>query len=213
MSYHSKRIAPIIFLLTLCGASTFTLGQTPTNAMRRPAVIKYDGDMASMLSHLPGIYGLTIGLETDPQRPRSTVGFYLTDPTLADVLDAITKSSLIYQWREGNGFAEVVPLKGSSPLLDTYISSFRVEGAGEAESINQLIKLPEVQMAMKEMNLIYRDRRNAPAGEEGKKFSISLEGVTMRQVLNTIANEKGTRFWVFRIDNHGFSISTSPSLN
>ena len=213
MSYSFRRIAPLVFLLTLFGAFAFAVGQTPANGRQRPAVIKYDGDMAHMLSHLPGIYGSTIGLETDPQQPKSTVGFYLTEPTLADVLDAITRSSQIYQWREKDGFVEVVPLKGSSPLLDTYISNFRVDDAGEGDAINRLINLPEVQMAMKGMNLSYRDRLNAPAGREGKKVSISLEGVTLRQVLNTIANEKGTRFWEFRRDNRGFTISTSPILN
>lgn len=213
MSFSFHRIAPAIFLITLFGASAFAVGQTPANGRQRPAVIKYDGDMANMLSHLPDIYGSTIGLETDQQQPISTVGFYLTEPNLADVLDAITKSSLIYQWREREGSIEVVPLKGSSPLLDTYISNFRVDDVGEAEAIKQLINLPEVQMAMKGMNLSYRDRRNVPAGSDTKKLSISLDGITLRQVLNTIANEKGTRFWVFRRDNHGFSISTSPSLN
>jgi len=59
-----------VILLTICGASISpTIAQqtsTSTSRPQPPAVIKYDGDMASMLAHLTRIYGVTIGLEVDP---------------------------------------------------------------------------------------------------------------------------------------------------
>ena len=211
MSNHS-RIAKIIFTLTICATCVgFAVGQTPAEGRQLPVVFKYDGDMAHLLAQLPEVYGSTIGLEVDPRQPRSTVGFYLKEPSLSDVLNAITKSSLIYQWREKDGFIEVLPLQGSSPLLDTHISNFRVDYADEAEAITQLVNLPEVQASMNAMRLRYQDRANASTTGSGKKMSFTLENVTVRQVLNKIADENGTRFWTLKKNSAGiFSISTAP---
>ena len=211
MSNHS-RIAKIILTLTICATSlAYALGQTPAERRQRPVVFKYDGDMAYLLAQLPDVYDSTIGLEVDPRQPRSTVGFYLSEPTLADVLNAITKSSPLYQWREKDGCIEVLPLQGSSPLLDTHISNFRVDYADQAEAFTQLVNLPEVQASMNALRLRYQDRANASTTGSGKKMSFTLENVTVRQVLNKIAHENGTRFWTLKKNSAGiFSISTVP---
>jgi len=63
-----KKLTAGVIHLTICGASISpTIAQqTSTSRPQSPAVIKYDGDMASMLAHLTRIYGVTIGLEVDP---------------------------------------------------------------------------------------------------------------------------------------------------
>ena len=65
-----KKLTAGVVLLTICGVSISpTIAQqtsTSTSRPQPPAVIKYDGDMASMLAHLTRIYGVTIGLEVDP---------------------------------------------------------------------------------------------------------------------------------------------------
>jgi hypothetical protein len=167
--------------------------------------------MANLLANLTNVYDRTIGLEVDPRRPRSTVGFYLKDPTLADVLNAVTKSSPLYRWNEKEEFIEVVPLGGSSPFLDTRISNFRVDYADGAEAVSQLVNLPEVQASMNTMRLRYRDPANSRAIDAGKKMSFTLQDVTLRQVLNKIANENGSRFWILHRNGAGaISISVAP---
>lgn len=213
MTIERKRITALVFALTICVmfASRVRGQQTSAPRTQTPAVIKYDGDMAFMLAHLTEIFGVPIGFEVDPQQPRPKVGFYLRDPTLPDVLNAIVRSAPRYQWRESDGFIEVLPLEGSSPLLDTIISDFRVNNVDETEAINQLLKLPEVQAGIRAMSLSPRYPGNATAERKGEKFSLSLEGVTMRQVLDRVAKENGARFWIFRRDTNGsFSISNSP---
>lgn len=201
-----------LVLLTICGVSILpTIAQqTSPSRTQLPAVINYDGDMASILTHLPEIYGVTIGLEVDPKQPQSQVEFYLLNPTLPDVLNAIVKSAPRYQWRESDGFIEVFPVAGSNPLLDTMISSFRTSDVDEAGAINQLLNLPELQANMRAMSL----NRRAPGGtsreKKGEKFSVNLEGVTLRQALHKIAKDGGGRFWIFRNYSDGFSISNSP---
>lgn len=216
MTIDHKGIAAVVCALTICGASaSLSLGQqTPATRTQPPAVIKYDGDMACMLVHLTEIFGTTIGLEVDRPQSRPQVGFYLRDPSLTDVLNAIVQSAPRYQWRDSGGFIEVLPLEERSPLLDTIISNFRVDAVDEREAINQLVELPEVQASMRAMSLNRQDPGEASTKSKGEKFSISLQNVTMRQTLNRIAKESGARFWIFRRDRNGFfSISNSPAAN
>lgn len=108
----------------------------------------------------------------------------------------------------------MVPLRGGGPLLDTHISNFRVENAGEAEAINQLVSLPEVQAGINSMRLRYRGPANSLTDGSGKKMSFTLQDATVRQILDRIANENGSRFWVLqRYSGGGFSISTRPIRN
>jgi len=96
-------------------------------------------------------------------------------------------------------------------LLDTPIRNFRVNDVEEAVAIDQLVNLPEVQAGMRAMSLNHRDLGNASTQRNVKKFSITLEGVTMRQALNRVAKENGAGFSIFRRDSNGFfSISSSP---
>jgi hypothetical protein len=213
MTIDRRTITTVVVALTVWGAYTSrSVGQEASESRNQlPAIIKYDGDMASMLSHLPSIYGATIGLEVDPEQPRSQVGFDLRDPTLTDVLDAIVQSAPRYQWHNSGGFIEVSPLQGSCALLDTIISNFRVDDVDEREAINQLVSVPEVQASMRAMRLNRQDLGDAGVAKKGEKISISLENVTMRQALNIVAKQTGTRFWIFSRHGKGsFSISNAP---
>jgi len=187
----------------LYGSSIIRAQPAAETQSQPPAVIQYKGDMANMLAHLPSIYGRTIGLELDVRQQRSTVEFYLKDPTLVDVLNAITKSAPIYRWSDREDSIEVVPLKGGTPLLDTRVSSFRVDYADESEAITQLLNLPEVQASMDAMKL-RQNSTNAFAAGSGKKMSFAVHDVTVRQVLNKIANENGSRFWILTRNSAGF---------
>ena len=154
---------------------------------------------------------MTIGLEIDPRKPTSQVSFYLLDPTLPDVLNAMVKSAPNYQWRESNGCFEMLPVKLSRPLLDTVIKNYRVAEVDQTEALNRLLILPEVQANLSVMGFRGRDFSSVSTETTSKRFSVNLEGVTMRQALSRIADESGVRFWTFRaLDDGSFSISNSP---
>ena len=107
-------------------------------------------------------------------------------------------------------FIEVFPLAGSSPLLDTMISSFRTSDVDEAGAINQLLNLPEMQANMRAMSLNRRALGGTSTEKKGEKCSVNLEGVTLRQALHKIGKDSGGRFWIFRNYSDGsFSISSS----
>jgi hypothetical protein len=202
MQFSLKRITSLAAALIICCASAaVSMGQQttmPAPAPRTLGAIKYDGDMAALLANLAQTFQVPIGLEVDPRQPKSRVKFELREATLADVLNAIVKAEPRYQWRECDGGVEVLPVEGGSPLLETIISSFQLGEADEMEAINQLLNSPEVQVSLRALNLSHSDSVRAPAGRNGKKFSVSLEGVTMRQALHRIVTEGGGLFWVSR---------------
>jgi hemoglobin-like flavoprotein len=207
-------------LATCCASASFAVAQQqqqqqqPAPVVNILAAIKYNGDMAALLDRMAEAYGTTIGLEVDPEQPKSIVKLELREATLQDVLNAIVQSEPRYQWRENDGFIDVFPVKGSSPLLETKISSFRVNDVDQTEAINQLMNSSEVLVGMNEMNLSRRDFSRASVRGKGEKFSMSLEGVTLRRALHKIAKESGGRFWISRrygnkAEGQFFSVSDS----
>jgi len=209
--FKKLTVGAVVLTICLISISPAKAQQTSASKIQLPVVFRYDGEMASVLAHLPEIYGVTIGLEVDAQQPQSRVAFDLLNPTLADVLNAIVGSAPRYQWRESDGFIEVFPVTGSSLLLDTLISGFRTSDVDVAGAINQLLNLPEVQANMRAMSLKGRAVAGTSTEKKGEKFSVTLEGGTLRQALHKIAKDSGGRFWVLRNYSGGFfSISTSP---
>lgn len=202
-----KLITTAVVLLT-CGFSTSVLmAQQPAPPKIR--VIDYHGEFTNLLAALPNAFGVTVGLELDAQsQARQSIRVSLLDPTLPDVMNAIVQSSKKYTWRETNGLVEVWPVTGSNPLLETRISNFNAKDVSPSEAFDQLINLPEVQAAMKSMNL-KRRAPDVPMKTTYNNFSVNLEGVSLRQALNMIASGSGIQIWVLRsYPNGDFSIGT-----
>ena len=210
-SFRQMAVVAMFVAVTAMSGSR-SMGQQAAPSMKEtPRVIKWNGDLMFILFHMSQAFETTIGLEVDPQQPKTDVGFYLEKAMLPDVLNAIVQSAPSYQWRERDGFIEVFPLAGRNPLLDTMITSFRVADVVQQEAINRLLSLPEAQAAMKAMNLNHRAPTNAAKDEKAAKLSLSLQGVTIRQALNQIVQANGGRFWMFRMEGAGsFSIAGSP---
>lgn len=216
---NNLRIAPVVTLLVIGSALVLqTMGQRAPGPGTRPLrIIEYDGDMAAILAKLPDVFDVTMGLEVDPQEPNSRVVFSLHDPSFPDVMNAIVHSAPRYQWREANGFVDVLPVGVSNRLLDATIINFQVTNVDQSEAVNRLITLPEVQAYMGVKGIYQlpaptqRDLGSASTATNDKKFSISLERVTMRQALSQIAKAGGGKFWIFRTFSDGScSISNSP---
>jgi len=199
-----KQIA-VAVVLVVCGVSmSGVMAQQPPTLR----VIRYQGDMTMLLAALPQTYGVTVGVEVDGQ-PGHLVNISLLDATLPDVMNAIVQSSKKYQWAEADGFVDVCPLAGCNPLLETRINNFNVKDLSPSQAFDQLFNLPEVQANMKAMNLKRRAPDNFPEKMNNSRFSVNLEGVSLRQALSKIARESGIQIWIFRNYPNGFfSIST-----
>ena len=201
-----KLIAAAV-VLGICGVSiSGVVAQQSTPPTLR--VIDYSGDFTMLMAALPNPYGVTIGLELDTQRYHH-VRVSLENATVTDVMNAIVQSSKKFEWRQTGGFIDVWPSAGSNPLLETRIGSFNVKDLSPSEAFDQLLNLPEVQANMTALNL----KRQAPDASARKlsssRFSVNLEGVTLREALNKIAQVSGMQIWIFRNYPNGvFSISS-----
>ena len=198
MSTNLKQTAAVLAIV-LAVATAISAQQNSSPVEReRVRVIKYQGDMASLLATLADQYDVTIGLEADPKKPRSEVILDLHDVTFHDMLNGIVQSEPRYQWRENGGYIEVFPVSGGLSLLDTPIRSFQVKEVNRDLAINRLLGLPEVRAQSLTMNL--KPRPPYPPSERTKdeKLSFDLSAVTLRQALNRIAQDSGAKFWVFR---------------
>lgn len=201
-----KLIAAAV-VLVICSVSTsVVMAQQPAVPTLR--IVQVKGDMTLILAGLANPYAVTVGLELDDQR-YNTIEVSLLDATLPDVMNAIVQSSKRYRWREAGGFVDVWPLTGSNPLLETSITNFNVKDVSPSDAFDQLFNLPEVQANMRSMNLKRRAPDVPAKNVSYSKFSVNLEGVSLRQALSKIAQESGIQIWVFRNHRNGFfSIST-----
>ena len=200
MSELTKRRAPVLLgLLLLLSTCPRELAGRPRFAQkdRKFARIVYDGDMAGLLSKLAQEFNVNIGLEVYPWRPTIPVKVDVGEATLADVLDAVVNSAPRYRWREVGGDYEVSPAGAGCPLLDTRVEEFNVRGVTQAEAVEQLMNLPEVKSGMTALKLRYEARPARPTAQGGERFSLSVRGASLRQVLHQIAGRSGGRFWGF----------------
>lgn len=201
------RLIATAIVLGICGVSVSgVMAQQPPRSTLR--VIEYQGDFTMFLAAMPNTYGVTVGLELDIQA-HHVVRLSLRDATITDVMNAVVQSSQKHQWRQTGKFVEVWPVDGSNPLLDTRISSFNVQDLSPAEAFDQLLGLPEVQANMTALKLKRRVPDVSPGKLNSSRFSVNLEGVSLREALNRIAHESGIEIWIFRNHPHGFfSISS-----
>jgi hypothetical protein len=196
-----KLIAAAVVLGICAFSMSGVMAQQPPSSPLK--VIRFEGDMTMILAALPNAYGVTIGLELDTQRYHH-VGISLLDATITDVMNAIVQSSKKYQWRQTGGFVDVWPVAGGNPLLETRISSFNVKDLTPSEAFDQLLNLPEVQANMTALNLKRRAPEGSPAKLSTSRLSVNLEGVSLREALDKIAQESRLEIWIFRNYPNGF---------
>lgn len=203
-----KLIAAAIFL-GVCGVSTSGV-MAQQSAPPTLRVIQYDGDITMILAALPNTFGVTVGLELDTERYHS-VRVVMQDATVRDVLNGVVQSSKKYEWRQIDGFVDVWPSAGSNPLLETRIN-LDVKDLSPSEAFDELFNLPEVQASMAALKLKRRAPDVSPAKLRSSRFSVKLEGVTLREALNRIAQQSRIGIWIFRHHPNGFfSISSVES--
>ena len=159
--------------------------------------IKYDGDMAVLLHHLAGEYGVTIGLETLPREPRPKVNIFLRDVTLRDILSAIAAAHPEYRLQDNGDSFDFYPADGRSPVLDAQVASFELKGADWREGRDALFALPEVAAVAVAAGVAWREPAPTPASLPGARFSLLLNGANVRAALHEMARLSGRHFWIY----------------
>jgi hypothetical protein len=113
---------------------------------------------------------------------------------LTIILFAITTSA----WRRSGATIELYPAERAHPLLDTRISSLRINNVKVNEALQHLLSSVEVKQAL--LNFGLRLVPTVPRDDyPDSSFSISADNITLRQALNQLAESSGTRFWAFEL--------------
>ncbi|HJQ34495.1 MAG TPA: hypothetical protein VJ866_20110 [Pyrinomonadaceae bacterium] len=199
-----RRVVVLILLLVACGASAQAArGQQAAATAPKVSELKavvYNGDMSNLLNRLAEAYGVVIGFEAEPARPRPAVNISVRDATVQDVLDAVVRARPEYKWRQAGDFFDVYPAEGASALLDTQVGSFQLSASRWAEAADALLALPEVQSRASALSLTRRETGRDAAASGGEVFSLHLERVPVRTALHEMTKRSGGHFWAFRQD-------------
>jgi hypothetical protein len=192
---RKKTLAVVVVILS---SLSITSGQSRPSKSESLRVVEFhDVDMGAALAAFAADYDVPIGLEADPEKPRSQITLHLRDVLFPQILDGIVQAEPKYRWRENNGCIDVLPVSGGLDLLDSRIDSFQLTDVNRALAVNRLFGLPEVRALVLAKNL--KPHLPSPLDRtKDEKLSFDLRGVTLRQALNQIARESGTNFWVLR---------------
>ena len=205
-----RKVALAVSILLLsCWSATGGQERIDKSEILRTVVFN-NVNMAAVLANFAADYNVTIGFETDPEKPQSQITLDLRGVNFRQILDGIVQAEPRYRWREDNGGIDVMPINGVLGLLDSRIQTFQLKDVNRVQAASRLFSLPEVRPVLLAKGL--RPRTPSPPSDRIKdeKLSFDLRRVTLRQALHRIAHDSGANFWVFRsYPDHTFEISFS----
>ncbi len=127
--------------------------------------------------------------------------FSPADSSLRGALESIVTTDPKYVWEVKRSVINLVPRNGEPRLLKVRVSKLQIIGAKTVnEGLDQLLATPEVR----KLNLgrrfvqggVYRFNPQNPTPKVGRKISLSLRNVTVREALNAIARAHGNAVWI-----------------
>ena len=185
-----------LVILFFCTAPS-ALCQQPSPTPAPVKLVRFNGAMVPFVASIAQAYGATIGLEIDPAEPDPNLEIAVDEATIEDVLNAVVRFKPTYSWSKSvNAFA-LFPKDRRNPLLDTVIASCQISDVDHADAVNKLLSLPDVEAKMIAARL-YRVVATNQVETNAKRISLRLSNVTMRQVLDSIATDSGSRFWILQ---------------
>lgn len=127
--------------------------------------------------------------------------------TMKDLLETIARIEPRYTWAADGGVVNVMPGE-PLPLLDARIGEFRAENLNVKEMLAALEKTPDFKAGLaahhltepkppKDGGFIISGFVGKPV-EPWKRFSVSMRGATVREVLNEIVRQDGCAVWSYQ---------------
>lgn len=210
-----------IFLTTIVTLTLIALvqaGQTPGRAspeeiLKRQVSVTdlNDVTVTSAVREAFSTASVPGGIVSIPEcREEMRYRFVLAGSSLNDVLDTVVSTDSRYKWQIDQGVVNLIPRKGIPELLNLHITKFYVREARILDyALDQLLRLPEVQKRMAELNLSEGVRRLKGSGylrEDGDdkddpKLTVKCKDVTLREALNAIVRAHGRAVWSYRERN------------
>jgi hypothetical protein len=121
-------------------------------------------------------------------------------------LESLAAAEPRYRWQMENGVVNFLPKDDVPMLLGVRLARFAAADVSSAdEALGALLATPELKRAMSDPRVGTRLLRGGIGfynpnykGTGGKRFSVSLRNVTVRDALNAIAHAHGRSLWSYR---------------
>ncbi len=155
-----------------------------------------------ILSSLSMEHRLPIGFEISKQEENSSqsVALAFEDKKVSEVIDGILIHFPAYEWKVVDNVINVYPRASRDELLDVKIKTFSFKGKSLYNLRVAIADIPTLKTAAKRKRaefITLAFSKNDFGGLE-KDFSISVESVAFRTLLNSIAGKRKEKpFWVF----------------
>lgn len=136
-----------------------------------------------------------------------TYTFAPVGSTLRDALDSVVIADPRYEWYIDEGAINLVPSSKKPALLDVIIKDFKVNHTKTLDKVvRELLSSPEVRSRANELHLTQGamqigiaalDRPGSAEVEESNDFTLHVQNLSVRDILNTIARMHGTAVWSY----------------
>jgi hypothetical protein len=170
-----------------------------------------NGSLSLALQRLATEHHLLIGFESLPATEKQLdINVEVEDGRVRDALDAIIAKDTRYEWTVSDDAIEIRPRAQRDRLMGVEFDRFRVDQVNRNEAVDAFVNSREVQAVLKNAGVRRREIMSLPgdASDNLLRFSLDLHQATARKILNEIAIESGSVFWVFsRYGQHNEYVS------
>jgi hypothetical protein len=168
-----------------------------------------------LLQRLAREHHLLIGFESLPATERDVkINVDIKGARVRDALNAIIAKDPRYEWTMSQTAIEIRPRSQTDRLMGVEFSRFRVDRVNRNEAVDAFMNSREVQAVLQNAGIRRREVMSLPgdATDNSPRFSLNLRQTTARAILNEIAIESGSVFWVFsRYGQHNEFVSIKMS--
>jgi hypothetical protein len=159
-------------------------------------------DFETIVNDLRQQYRLRVGLDLETQPDRRPLSIRILRGNVADVLNAIVAQEPGFTWAEINGVVNIGPRRQRNSLLNVRIARFHLANASYDQIPRTIDSLPELKNWLQDNHLTKGPASFVVIGGigPGQPFkplvSLNLQDVTLREILNGIAQSHGYSSWI-----------------
>jgi hypothetical protein len=199
-----------IFVVLLACSSAF--GQTDDVTTKSVKLSLKNVSVQRVLIELSIESGVSIGFErSDLDDSQTSLSVDESQRTVRDVLNHIVKQVPLYKWKTHDGIIILMPVRGRSPILETFLNiqvrEFKAK-TGELTKFdlrNYIYDLPEVELFLKVNNLKterLRDYAYRPS-IYANDVDLSISGTNVLGIVNNIISKSEHHVWMLSHDREG----------
>jgi hypothetical protein len=138
--------------------------------------------------------GVSIGVELIKGDENLKVSIDATDSTLGAELDKLVYHHPLYEWRQIGQLIDVFPKTEQQSVFNVAVDRFESKNSAPIQLVQELMRTPRVAAFLSTKGITPATWVTGSVPLE--KYSIKVEGVTLREALNEIAYSTKREGWV-----------------